>query len=328
MPYMLVKEGDKICVYKHDENHHPVGSSHGCHDTHDEAVAQMRALYAAEGQKSLEAVALLDNIMESAQLAKDRNVGGGVDRNKIPKSHFVFPEDAPDGGFPIMIAKDVEDAVSNWGHYKGKRTFEEFKKRLTAIANELGFHDALPESWKKKKSDELAELLVATIAKSVYDSATSDYVWTGVSHNAWVDDAEDIIPLHLIEADIAWQKSKIDSGEWKQFGQGLWIDHHEPAVGDCLIREVIEGGRSCFEGGNLKSEYAKLNGSQMSIGYNYLLAGGEYALVYVKERSALEKTHRVNGRTFFSVKKRQLLNDAALKSVAEDISAFLEGYNG
>jgi hypothetical protein len=93
-------------------------------------------------------------------MAKDPNVGGGRDRTKIPKSNFVFPEDAPDGGFPVVTAGDVSDAVSSWGRYKGPHTFDEFKARLTALAKRLGFASSLPAAWKsgnKKAGDLKAE---------------------------------------------------------------------------------------------------------------------------------------------------------------------------
>lgn len=84
---------------------------------------------------------------QAQSLATDPNVGGGVDRSKIPHEDFVFPEDAPDGGFPIVKQGDVSDAVSSWGRYKGTRTFAEFKSRLTAIAKRKGFTAALPDKW-------------------------------------------------------------------------------------------------------------------------------------------------------------------------------------
>lgn len=82
--------------------------------------------------------------------AADPNVGGGVVREDIPRKDYVFPEDAPDGGFPIVNAGDVEDAVNSWGRYKGPRSFDSFKKRLTSIARRKGFEDKLPESWSEK----------------------------------------------------------------------------------------------------------------------------------------------------------------------------------
>lgn len=43
MPYRIREENDKYCVDKV-----PTGEEMGCHDTEDEAISQMRALYAAE----------------------------------------------------------------------------------------------------------------------------------------------------------------------------------------------------------------------------------------------------------------------------------------
>jgi len=48
MPYMVVKQDNEFCVYKHDEDNNPVGDSLGCHDTREEANRQIAALYANE----------------------------------------------------------------------------------------------------------------------------------------------------------------------------------------------------------------------------------------------------------------------------------------
>lgn len=79
----------------------------------------------------------------------DRNVGGGVDRDKLSASDFVFPDTR---SFPIVKAGDVSDAVSSWGRYKGPHSFEEFQSRLRAIAKRKGFEGSLPDSWKTGKS--------------------------------------------------------------------------------------------------------------------------------------------------------------------------------
>ena len=52
MPYMIQKDGDQFCVYKKGEDGKPTGSSKGCHDSKDDASAQMKALYAAEKKKT------------------------------------------------------------------------------------------------------------------------------------------------------------------------------------------------------------------------------------------------------------------------------------
>ena len=83
----------------------------------------------------------------------------------------------------------------------------------------------------------------------------------------------------------------MEKGLAVQFGEGLWLDHQKGhVIGDCMLREVVDGGRYCFEMGNLKAGQERLNGLQMSIGYNYRLkAASDYEFVYVFERSALEK---------------------------------------
>src|ERR1700690_4084058 len=93
-------------------------------------------------------------------MAKDPNVGGSRDRSKIPTANFVFPEDAPDGGFPVVTAGDVSDAVASWGRDKGPHTFDEVKARLTAPARRLGSASPLPAAGKsgsKKAGDLKAE---------------------------------------------------------------------------------------------------------------------------------------------------------------------------
>lgn len=85
-----------------------------------------------------------------APVVNDPDVGGGVDRGQLdPDKDFVFPEDAPEGGFPIVTPQDVQDAVSSWGRYKGDRTLQEFQRALTSLAREKGpsFVAELPDSW-------------------------------------------------------------------------------------------------------------------------------------------------------------------------------------
>ena len=77
----------------------------------------------------------------------DPNVGGGVDREKLKGSDFVFSDERT---FPVVTPGDVSDAVSSWGRYKGSKSFEVFKKRLIALCKRKGqgFFDALPKEWK------------------------------------------------------------------------------------------------------------------------------------------------------------------------------------
>lgn len=93
-----------------------------------------------------------------AELVKrtDPNVGGGVDRDKLPDSDFVFPDTRT---FPIVIPKDVKDAVASWGRYKGTHDFGEFKAALTALARRKGaaFVAALPDGWKEPDTGKVSK---------------------------------------------------------------------------------------------------------------------------------------------------------------------------
>jgi len=48
MPYIVKSRGNEQCVYKEGDDGEPTGEPLGCHATRQEAVSQMRALYAAE----------------------------------------------------------------------------------------------------------------------------------------------------------------------------------------------------------------------------------------------------------------------------------------
>ena len=71
---------------------------------------------------------------------------GGIERKKLKDSDFVFSDER---AFPVMTAKDVKDAVSSWGRYRGGKSFEEFKRRLTALAKRKGLTSSLPKEWSQ-----------------------------------------------------------------------------------------------------------------------------------------------------------------------------------
>ncbi len=48
MPYIVRKNGEKWCVYREGENGESTGDTFGCHDSEEQAEAQLRALYASE----------------------------------------------------------------------------------------------------------------------------------------------------------------------------------------------------------------------------------------------------------------------------------------
>jgi len=78
----------------------------------------------------------------------DSHFGGRPDPEEIKSEDYVIPDERR---FPITAPIDVHDAVHAWGSYRGVWTYEQFKARLTAIAERKGrnYVAALPASWRK-----------------------------------------------------------------------------------------------------------------------------------------------------------------------------------
>ena len=87
---------------------------------------------------------LLEHRMVAEKRDMDPDVGGGVDRDKIPAADFVDPKGRR---FPVVTAQDVKDAVTSYGQADPKIPMSKFKSRLTAIARRKGFESSLPDSW-------------------------------------------------------------------------------------------------------------------------------------------------------------------------------------
>jgi Caudovirus prohead protease. len=79
----------------------------------------------------------------------DANVGGGVDRDKIPGSDFA----GRDRSFPIVTPGDVSDAASSIGRAGADNySSDQLRANISRIAHRKGpeFVAALPESWKSE----------------------------------------------------------------------------------------------------------------------------------------------------------------------------------
>lgn len=81
---------------------------------------------------------------------KDPNVGGGVDRDKIPGADFA----GKDRSYPIVKPGDVSDAASSIGRAgPSNYSTDQLKKNIIRIAKRKGpaFVAELPEVWKKEE---------------------------------------------------------------------------------------------------------------------------------------------------------------------------------
>lgn len=82
----------------------------------------------------------------------DPNVGGGVDRDKIPAEDFA----GKDRSFPIVIPQDVADAASSIGRAGDDNySSDQLKANIIRIAKRKGaaFTAKLPDAWKVDVAD-------------------------------------------------------------------------------------------------------------------------------------------------------------------------------
>ena len=70
---------------------------------------------------------------------------GGKKRSALKDSDFLDPKRR---SFPIMSCKDVKDAISTWGLYKGPMSFEQFKSKIKSKASKMKC--PLPKSWESE----------------------------------------------------------------------------------------------------------------------------------------------------------------------------------
>lgn len=82
----------------------------------------------------------------------DPDVGGGVDRDKIPAEDFA----GRDRSFPIVTPADVDDAARSIGRAGADNySANQLRHNITSIARRKGdqFVAALPEAWKKDMTE-------------------------------------------------------------------------------------------------------------------------------------------------------------------------------
>jgi 2'-5' RNA ligase len=166
-------------------------------------------------------------------------------RRDLGRGDFVFPETR---SFPIVKPEDVRAAVSSWGRASAVRargfTFEDFKRRLTAIARRKGaaFVAALPADWKGGQSEK------ATF--TVFKDSDGNYRWLSISSTAYRDRDGEIVSLKALADDVERKDATGDYGPLR-----FW---HVPGwdIGDCTFNMMY--GKSLVEGGTFRrKEYAE-----------------------------------------------------------------------
>src|SRR5579875_2910037 len=101
----------------------------------------------------------------------DPDVGGGVDRDKLPDSDFA----GRNRSFPIVTPGDVSDALHSIGRAgPGNYPPKELKRRILAIARRKGFPIPDADKPKKGKKDKGAGMGEADVVKCVTCAGTGE----------------------------------------------------------------------------------------------------------------------------------------------------------
>lgn len=206
----------------------------------DEGLAVLgpdgRLLLTAAGKRTQAEEAADDKKKEWVLLkAFQQSVGGGVKREELRDSDFALSDERK---FPVVIPKDVADAVSSWGRYKGKTSFETFKKNLTALAKRKGpeFVAKLPASWSVKTKSASFE---------IFKQADGRHRWILFSSNAYRDRDGEIVSTKALEDDVERANA---TGE---YGPLRWWHVPGCELGVCDFNMVL--GRVLVESGTFLS---------------------------------------------------------------------------
>lgn len=176
------------------------------------------------------------------KVQKSQKTFGGIPREKLSNHDFVFSDERK---FPIVTTRDVMDAISSWGRYKGKKSFNEFKERLMSIVSSKGndFYNALPESWKEE----------AVIAKGMNTSSTffkfatfmkgdpEQRIVVGYASSERMDGQNDIVESEALNQAL---------GDYMQWAN-LREMHQPKAVGKVLQATPVRGTIQLKDGSKL-----------------------------------------------------------------------------
>ena len=157
---------------------------------------------------------------------------GGVERDDLKPSDFVLPGRK----FPVMTAQDVRNAVSSWGRYEGPITFEEFKRRLIALAKRKGLTDALPQSWREEMGKNIDVQLLGSAVKALgngkiggylirfTDEASPDLTGDYFTDASELGTVESVPVLYHHGQDSMIGKRVLGKGTLRKDDIGLWVE--------------------------------------------------------------------------------------------------------
>jgi hypothetical protein len=143
---------------------------------------------------------------------------GGKKRNDLKDSDFLFPENR---SFPIVVPKDIKDAIRNFGRMGKKMSYESFIKKLYHFAQKKGseFLAAIPDATKKKlglKKDKAGlwgpeDFAPKTMVDMIPENKASDTDMVPEYAETQIEDPYKEEFYEMAVASLITMKAKIDS---------------------------------------------------------------------------------------------------------------------
>jgi len=182
-----------------------------------------------------------DNNDTEKMLTKNQKTFGGIPRERLSNDDFVFSDERK---FPIVTTRDVKDAISSWGRYKGKKSFDEFKQLLITLVQSKGkkFYDELPDSWKEEM-DGVTKMSNSQFFKfaNFTKADPEQRIVVGYASSERVDGQNDVVDSEALNQAL---------GDYMQWAN-LREMHQPKAVGKVLQATPVRGTIQLKDGSKL-----------------------------------------------------------------------------
>lgn len=196
MPYMTKMNGDKHCVYKKGTDDQPEGESMGCHDTAEEAQAQVDALYAQDEKmpmmETVQEQIIFEHVSRFKKEYPDVPLSSELDPLEFDENtRFVTLPLMPIGAksrngrtYSEQVVRSIVDQINQkrpegrWGHLAEQERSTRYDppalRWVGAMldADGLAWGKAIPVTESAREHIMTAKKTRAHIGTSIYGSAT------------------------------------------------------------------------------------------------------------------------------------------------------------
>lgn len=248
MPYRVFEQDEQYCVYKIDEDGEPIDDTLGCHDTRDEAEAQVRALYANEPEaKAVWTTRYINDLPDDAFLYIEPGGEKDEEGKTVPRSLRHFPYKDANGKVDLP---HLRNAIARIPQSNAPGLTTEKKRALQEKARRILAEEQGKSLWIKSETEDTLTLGGWGV---VFGGADLQGEYFTPDTDFWLDKLPGPRPvlyehtMHpILKSEMLGATSNIE-----QRDEGLWVemelDRHNRYV-EGLRRLVEEGALGISSG--------------------------------------------------------------------------------